>query len=425
MTDTRKNILVSAYACSPYKGSEPGVGWGFISELCKYHNLHIIVEEEKFKHEITEWLSRNNEADVAKYGKFYFIKKKRNRLLRKIWPPSYYYYYRKWHKDALRLSSNLIYERNIDICHQLTMVGYREPGYLWKLDVPFVWGPVGGAGFFPLRFFASIGMRASLYYALYNFYNYVQMRFSSRVRIAARRADEGLITATSENQYMAMQYWGTQSIQITEVGTIQKKFSFPNPRSNAEPLKLVWSGLIIPRKGLFLALKAISALSENINVELHILGDGPLRCKAEKLANELGIAEKCIFYGWLPRRDCEELLGNMHGSIITSLRDLTSTVIIEALQYSLPVIAPKHCGFVDVLNDNCGVLCDIDDPKTFIHQLADAVTKFYLDESYRMKLSAGASLQGNKFTWAQKIKAANEIYEKKLKKENEAYSAHS
>ena len=152
MTDTRKNILVSAYACSPYKGSEPGVGWGFISELCKYHNLHIIVEEEKFKHEITEWLLRNNESDVAKYGKFYFIKKKRNRLLRKIWPPSYYYYYRKWHKDALRLSSNLIYERNIDICHQLTMVGYREPGYLWKLDVPFVWGPVGGAGFFPLRF---------------------------------------------------------------------------------------------------------------------------------------------------------------------------------------------------------------------------------------------------------------------------------
>ena len=76
MTDTRKNILVSAYACSPYKGSEPGVGWGFISELCKYHNLHIIVEEEKFKHEITEWLLRNNESDVAKYGKFYFIKKK-------------------------------------------------------------------------------------------------------------------------------------------------------------------------------------------------------------------------------------------------------------------------------------------------------------------------------------------------------------
>ena len=75
MIDNRK-IFLCRHMRSPYKGSEPGVGWGFISELCKYHNLHIIVEEEKFKHEITEWLLRNNEADVAKYGKFYFIKKK-------------------------------------------------------------------------------------------------------------------------------------------------------------------------------------------------------------------------------------------------------------------------------------------------------------------------------------------------------------
>jgi hypothetical protein len=26
----------------------------------------------------------------------------------------------------------------------LNMIGYREPGYLWKLNVPFVWGPMGG-----------------------------------------------------------------------------------------------------------------------------------------------------------------------------------------------------------------------------------------------------------------------------------------
>lgn len=420
----RRKILISAYACSPKKGSEPGVGWGFVSELSKHHELHVIVEEEKFKTDINDWLARHPGSSVAKNVCFYFLKKERNRTLRKIWPPSYYYYYRLWHIEAMNLAATIIKQRQIELCHQLTMVGYREPGYLWKLNIPFVWGPIGGAGFFPLQFASSIGSAPTLYYLCYNLFNFTQMRFSKRVRMAARRAGEGLITATSENQHMAMRYWGEQSTQITEVGTKQMKLGSPTARANAEPLKLVWSGLIIPRKGLFLALRAISILSKDINVELHILGDGPLRRKGEKLARELGVSDKCIFYGWLPRKDCEELLCKMHGSIITSLRDLTSTVIIEALQYSLPVIAPKHCGFVDVLDDNCGVLCDVEDPKIFIHQLADAVTKFYLDESYRMKLSAGASLQGNKFTWAQKIKAVNEIYEKKLKK-NEAHSAHS
>lgn len=44
---TRLKVLVSAYACSPERGSEPAVGWGFVSALRKFHDLWVIVEEEK------------------------------------------------------------------------------------------------------------------------------------------------------------------------------------------------------------------------------------------------------------------------------------------------------------------------------------------------------------------------------------------
>ena len=33
-------ILVNCYACSPYKGSEPGMGWNFVKGLSKYHELN-------------------------------------------------------------------------------------------------------------------------------------------------------------------------------------------------------------------------------------------------------------------------------------------------------------------------------------------------------------------------------------------------
>jgi len=141
-------VLVSAYACSPYKGSEPGVSWGFVSALAKYHDLWVIVEEEKFHDGIERYLKENPE--FSKSVRFFFLRKHRSRILRKLWPPSYYWYYQRWHKDAFKLAQQLHREVNFDLVHQLTMVGFREPGYLWKLGIPFVWGPVGGMGLFPV-----------------------------------------------------------------------------------------------------------------------------------------------------------------------------------------------------------------------------------------------------------------------------------
>jgi len=33
----RLRVLISAYACEPGKGSEPGVGWNVAREMSKYH----------------------------------------------------------------------------------------------------------------------------------------------------------------------------------------------------------------------------------------------------------------------------------------------------------------------------------------------------------------------------------------------------
>ena len=73
-------ILISAYACSPYKGSEPGVGWGFLLALAHQHDLWIIVEEEKFRADIERYLTKHTE--IAQSTHFFFLRKKRNRLLR-------------------------------------------------------------------------------------------------------------------------------------------------------------------------------------------------------------------------------------------------------------------------------------------------------------------------------------------------------
>src|SRR4030042_6826220 len=38
----RLKILVSAYACEPDKGSEPGVGWNWVKQIARFHEVWVI-----------------------------------------------------------------------------------------------------------------------------------------------------------------------------------------------------------------------------------------------------------------------------------------------------------------------------------------------------------------------------------------------
>ena len=36
-------ILISAYACDPYRGSEPGVGWTAVCRIARTHDVFVLV----------------------------------------------------------------------------------------------------------------------------------------------------------------------------------------------------------------------------------------------------------------------------------------------------------------------------------------------------------------------------------------------
>ena len=52
------NILISAYACEPNKGSEPGVGWNWAIELSKHHNVWVITRDNN-KSTIESYIKEN------------------------------------------------------------------------------------------------------------------------------------------------------------------------------------------------------------------------------------------------------------------------------------------------------------------------------------------------------------------------------
>jgi glycosyltransferase involved in cell wall biosynthesis len=409
---SKPKVLLSVYACNPNQGSEHAVGWGLIEMISTFADLTVITETKNNKHAILKYLQREDHrlSDV----KFHFIEKKRNETLRRLWPPSYYWFYRRWQLEVYQLAMQLNAEQKFDIFHQGNMVGFREPGYLSKIGTRCIWGPIGGLGYFPLRFASAIGLVPLLYYVVYNLLNYFDAATFRRPYKTAVSNNVSLLAATKENQSIIKSRWNTSSEIFQEIGISKIETSEKVPRSD-NILKIIWVGQVIPRKALGLAIWSIFKASKYCDVRFHIVGDGPLLKKHIEVARNLGISNLCNFHGKLSRSDTISLIKKSDVMLITSLRDLNSVVTVEALSSGVPVIAPDHCGFSDVLNDDCGFLIPTDSPSALIEGIVSKLLLLSDNPKLLNSLSNNALERANDFLWSQKCKKLYSIYKKILK----------
>ena len=151
-------VLLSAFAFSPCRGSECAVGWNIVNELAKLHDVTVLCGDlcgdMRTKNELARYALQafNRKLTIEYVAPTRFIA-----LLEclhnipGLWG-LYYCAYGLWQRKAYKRAKELHAEKPFDVAHQLNMIGYREPGYLWKLPIPFVWGPVGGAPNEPMSF---------------------------------------------------------------------------------------------------------------------------------------------------------------------------------------------------------------------------------------------------------------------------------
>lgn len=411
-------ILISCYACSPYRGSEPGMGWNFISGLAKKgHELYVITEKEKWESDITNYMKEH----LSEYSNvhFYFIKKKRARLLRKIWPPSYYWFYKAWQKKAFQLARTLNNEIDFDIIHQLNMVGYREPGYLWKINKPFIWGPIGGMNFSPINMLSAFDIRSILFLGGRNIVNWIQMNYYQRPKKAAKKACY-VLAATSETAKTAQVLWNIKPIVIPEVGTHINKS--PNKeQKETDKVDICWAGQLIVRKALDILLYAIAAMKYKSKIHLKVLGDGPCKRKYFNITKQNGLDHIVDFYGNVPLNDAHRIISESDLFCITSLSDLTSTVLLESLSAGVPVIAPEHCGFKDVITPECGFLIKVSNRKKYIMDLAQRLDEIAMNKQILSPMKEMAIKRAETYSWDKKIEKLNNLYLLSLKKVNCLY----
>lgn len=407
----RLKILIVAAAAHPEKGSEPGAGWGWIETLAKYHDLWVIVGEREGNREAID--KRFKEIpDLKEHLFIYYLPRPDGPFLERIWPLLYYRYYRQWHQQTYQLALKLHEQIGFDLAHQLKMAGYREPGYLWRLNLPFVWGPTGGTYNVPLRFVSILGLRQTIYHLGKTIINNLQLHYHKRVKAALKRAD-GFVTSTSDTRDAFMRVHGKESVVISDTGPPIK--NAPSPRIHTykgdRPLRLVWSGIHLSRKALPLVLKALSIMPKNLEWHLDILGYGAMTKKWKRLSLQLEIDEQCKWHGWLKRDKAIEIMSSADIFVFPSLHEGMPTVVIEALSMGLPVICLDHCGQGDAVTEDCGIKIPVTNPSQVIRNIASSVSYLIAHNDELERLSNGALLRASEFTWEKIVQKMLNVYQ--------------
>ena len=333
----RPRVLVFAYACEPGRGSEPGVAWSVVCSLARFADPVVLVGPEHLP-TLETWRRDNPDSPItfrvveeprwARWVPHDPTNKTRRNLI------GYFLTYLGWQRRAARVAERMAAEQSFDAAHHVSYASYWLPSPGRKLDIPLVWGPVGGAVTTPRGMWRALGFKG----VVSELVDLIAVRAISLLpatRRTWRRATVRLLQSSETRRRLIPARDGDRLLNHVMFTEVEQT---PKPR---EPFILFLSSFET-RKGIRFVLRGLAEADRA--VRLVVVGDGPERAAVEKLIDELGIEDRVDLRGWLPYPEAMDLLDRAGAVVFAGVREEGGTALAEAMQRGAPVIVFANGG---------------------------------------------------------------------------------
>ncbi len=350
------------------------MGWTAVTRIAILHEVCVLTDFHNQK----GWERGFAEGIVPANVKVRFLRDKsacsENRLIAHL---QSWLNYRDFTRQVLAAAREWHAEENFDLCHQVTIAGWRMPSPLWKLPIPFVWGPIGGAGYIPPAFRKMLSPSARLFERARDLNSWWAAR-SQAFRDCIRETSV-VFAANEETEIFLKPYRGDRALVRLPIVSIsaEKAAAFRRPEGKdmaGGPLRLFAGGNMEGRKGVSLALRALSkAGARGLDYRYTIAGGGPEIPSLRKLADELGIMANVDFHQGFRGADYIAALQNHHVYFLPSFRESTPVTLLEAyLAGCYPVVADTSAQG-EIVRLAGGTAVPLTDIEGLVDGLADAL----------------------------------------------------
>ena len=390
-------MLVSAYACRPLEGSEPGIAWNVVERLSRNHELTVLTRA-RHRHAVEDYLHTAPLPNVE------FVFHDLPRLARlKPLPGGFFVYYYAWQITAGRVAVRLARNQAFDLAYHLTLGSIRFPVGIWRAALPQVVGPVGGGEEAPVRLWISGGLKGALLEGARWLSNRIAA-WDPLIRKSFGASTLVLATTHATAARVERVKGSAQTLTVPQVGIEPDVIDdgAAGRTIRADPVRFLYVGRLLAWKGVHLAIEAFrSARSTIDDIELHIIGSGPFenRLNRQVEANPEGIH----LHGPLPRPTLLRMYKDHDVFVFPSLHDSGGIALLEAMANEIPPICLDIGGPGEIVQEGSGVLIPATSTQQVIEGMATAMTRMAADASWRLEMGRSARERATEFSWDARV----------------------
>jgi len=392
-----KKALLSAFYCEPGKGSEEGNGWNWaIGLVNEGFEVHCLTRDVNSKSIQTEVLPDNLHFH-------YIFMPFGTESLFYLNEASIYLYYMIWQWMAYKKGKYLHKTIAFDVAHHVTWGSLQMGSFLYKLNIPLIFGPAGGGQVAPENFkkyfsgyWASEIKRSSVSKYL--------IKYNPACRKMVKSAS--VVLASNTDTLDMAKAIGSKHCHLSFDTALPVSF-FPDVFREKIPadgkLRLLWVGRFMPRKGILLEIEVMNLLKSYKGITLTIVGYGEMEEDIKTKIIEYGLEETVQMTGKVPFDTVRSYYDSHDVFFFTSLRDSCPAQLMEAMAFGMPVITVNLHGQALLVNDETGIRCTVISPELTITELRDAVLQLYNNPAKVTEMSNQAVKFARKQTWPERI----------------------
>lgn len=340
---------MSAYACEPGRGSEPGAGWEWARAAADDHDVWVLTHGTN-EDAVRAALSADPELATRLHPVFLRAPRWCAPLRRR--GPLRFVYYVVWQLvTCARVARRLHDELHFDVVHHVTYASDWAPVGVARLaGVPFIWGPVGGSSSVGTpALWRRLGIRGAVG-------ELARAGFLAVSRqLVGRRLARRATCVIGQNRDVAKAFAPISVVVEPNVALGPPSARVRRPKPGNSVPRAVYAGRLLPWKGLRLALAALRR-PEARDWQLDVYGDGPDRAALERIVARWRLTGRVRFHGKRPRSDVLAALEEGDVFLFPSTHDAAGWSVAEALSRGCPVVCLALGGPASLVGQGDGVV---------------------------------------------------------------------